>query len=162
MLGFKLSKFGKSDFVALIFLFVALLTSSFLNKKVHPQNLIAFIISFLIFYMTISSPIGIRFKNFYFSIVWLTLCLIFLLVNSSHTLLSTLPLLSFCYFQIVRMIYWLKFRREFIPLWVTSTISLRFSKLENRTATNLDAAFMLVLFIFGLISLPICFYIFRN
>jgi len=101
-------------------------------------------------YVVIGTPLGLRFRNFNFVFLWLIPCLI--LLRFSQDYLNYWPLVSFIYYQIVRIIFWIKYKLEFIPLWVgKGGIDGRFSKLENRRSKYTDKKYMYVTFWGGII-----------
>jgi hypothetical protein len=156
ILGYKFSIPEWDDYLILFILFVLINVPDF-----FPSYYIEFLIPMLIFYATVSSTLGIKFSNFYFSLIWIILCWIFYLKN--NTLFPLIPLLSFVTYQIVRIIYWKNYHRGFIPVWFHyGGFELRFSKSENRKADKLDGYFSLINFTAGLIIFGIYFIWLKN
>lgn len=97
---------------------------------------------------------GIRFRNFYFSLIWLLSATFFYM--SSENKITLLPLLGFSIYQVFRMIYWAMYNREFIPNFISrSGFDFRFSKAENRKADDKDFLFSMLLFIFGMATMTV-------
>lgn len=88
-------------------------------------------------FQTISSPIGLRFRSVYFSVIWIIFCM---LLIDWNILYIYVPLLTFLLYHILRLIFFKKYNREFIPynvgrgvMWRhTSEIEKASSKLEDK------------------------------
>jgi hypothetical protein len=155
MVGFRFTRLDKRDYTLLIILLVLVVFSDiyfFFSDDYSTSKGIQYVISFGISWITFSSGFGLRFRNFYFSLIWMILCLKIYIFNSD-TLLPLLPFLSFMNYQIVRAIYWFNYGKEFIPLLIYTRVGVdfRFSKLENRKANKSDKTFSIISFILGLI-----------
>ena len=57
--------------------------------------------------------ISIRFKNIMFSVLWL--CTISVYYYFSTSLGAILPILSFAYYHILRLIFWINYKSYFVP-----------------------------------------------
>ncbi len=113
-----------------------------------------FIIAFVLYFSCSSTSLGIRFGNFYFSLIWILLCLIFY-VNSNFEL-SLLPILGVGLYHLIRFIYFENFKREFIPGFMSNSgYDFRFSKSENRQADKNDMLYSFFLFICSFVILII-------
>lgn len=131
---------------------VALTSDTVLSKLIHDKssfNSIQLLSSFFMYMSIVNSPMGIRFRNFYFSLSWILLSSIFYI--SSENKITFLPLLGFIFYQILRLIYWALYNQELIPNFISRTgFDFRFSKAVNRKADNSDFIFSLLLFILGM------------
>jgi hypothetical protein len=117
--------------------------------------------------ITITTPIGLRFRNIYFFITWLILCFSFLWAGTS---ISYLPLSSFVLYQVVRIVFWKKYSKEFIPLTLIQAplefskraFSLAFertiSKREGRGSYAEDRKFMKWLVRIGYLLFLLCLF----
>lgn len=146
MLGFRFTRLDNRDYAILIIFLVLIVFSDiyfFFSNDYSTSNRIQFLISFGISWFTFSG-FGLRFRNFYFSLIWMILCLKIYIFNSD-TLIPLLPFLSFMNYQIVRAIFWLNYGKEFIPLLIITRVGIdfRFSKLENRYQINRTKHFRL-------------------
>jgi|SRR5690606_7552702 len=145
ILGHKISNLKWDDYLILFIFFILIILPEY-----FPNYYIEFLVPWIIGWATINSPLGIKFSNFFFSIAWLILCWIFYLKNS--TFFPLLPILGYINYQIIRGIYWLNYKREFIPVFFhNSGFELRYSKSENRRADKHDGYFSLINFTTGLI-----------
>lgn len=117
-------------------------------------SLVQLLSSFVLFISIVNSPMGIRFRNFYFSLIWVLSATFFYM--SSENKITLLPLLGFTIYQVFRMIYWAMYHRELIPNFISrSGFDFRFSKAENRKADDKDFLFSILLFIFGMATMTV-------
>ena len=126
MLGFRFTRLDKQDYTILIIVFVLVVFSDiyfFFSDGNSILLFIQYLITFVISWATISTTIGLRFRNFYYSLIWMILCLKIYIFNGD-TILPLLPFLSFMNYQIVRAIYWLNYGKEFIPLFIITKVGL--------------------------------------
>ena len=114
-------------------------------------------IPFTICFLTITTPFGLRFKNVYFFLVWFLLSCVFLLAGTS---LSYLPIGCFVLYQLIRLFFWRKYHKEFIPFEVVRGFKMyRFvSKNEGRGGYREDKHFMKWLFWLGAILFFCCLF----
>lgn len=136
---------------------VALTSDRMLSEWFHDKSSIHHIqllSSFILYMSIVNSPMGIRFRNFYFSLSWILLSSIFYI--SSENKITILPLLGFIIYQILRLIYWAIYNQELIPNFISrSGFDFRFSKAVNRKADNSDFLFSMVLFVLGMATMVI-------
>ena len=152
-LGYRFIRIDKIDIVILSVFYILVIIPYLLNfisidyKFIQVSQLLA---GFFGLYAIIGTPLGLRFRNINFVLLWIIPCLIFL--NYSHDYLNYWPIVSFIYYQIVRIIFWIIYKLEFIPLWVgRGRIDGRFSKLENRRSKYTDKKYMYLTFWGGII-----------
>jgi|SRR5690606_26255110 len=155
ILGYKISIPKWDDYLILFALFGLVIIPDFFNNYY-----VEFIIPMIIWYATFS-PIGVRFYNFWFTLIWGILCWISYL--KTNNMFPLLPLLVFVAYQIMRIIYWSNYNREFIPvLFHYRGFELRFSKSQNRKADKIDGYFSLICFTIGMIIFGIYIYWLKN
>jgi hypothetical protein len=114
-------------------------------------------ISFLIFYLIILTPFGIRFRSVYFSSLWLTISVFNLHITST---LSLAPILLFILYHLIRWNFWQRYEREFIPLYVGRNFKMDryISKIEHQGGTINDRQYMKDLIWLGVVILMGCFF----
>ncbi|WP_269236399.1 hypothetical protein [Flavobacterium flavigenum] len=124
--------------------------------KYKPEDKFAssFIISWIIGLLTISSPFGLRFRNIYFSIIWLLLSIAFLI---NATFIAIIPLLTFLQYHIIRLIFWKIHRREFIPYELGRGAMFRYkSYFEQKSGDIKDKRFTKILLSTGILIIFFC------
>ncbi len=124
-------------------------------------------VSLAAYALTTATPFGLRFRNVYFFAVWLVLCLIFLFAGTS---LAFLPLASFVLYQAIRLLFWQKYNKEFIPFQLVrapltfskKAFLLNFdrviSKTEGRGGYQEDKRYMRWMVRLGFLIFIICLY----
>lgn len=113
-------------------------------------------ISFIIGFLTITTPIGSKFRKVYFFSIWLANSCLLLISGTSFSLV---PLLTFLLYQLIRYRFWKKFDKEFIPCQVTKDGYERYvSKIEGRGGYKEDKTYMKILFRVGMVLLMICLF----
>lgn len=118
-------KLSLSDIIILVAYAVAISTHFVVIAHFPEKRFIGlFTISYVIGFFTITTPFGLRFRGLYFFMIWLALCLIFLFAKTS---LSLLPLCSFILYKIIRLLFWKRHSKEFIPSQLVRA-PLEFSK----------------------------------
>jgi hypothetical protein len=124
-LNLELRKLSPSDLIILSTFAVAIFTHFVATAHYPEKRFIGlFTIAYIVGIFTITTSFGLRFRGVYFFMTWLALCLIFLFAETS---LSLLPLGSFILYQVIRLLFWKKYSREFIPLQLVRA-PLEFSK----------------------------------
>ena len=104
--------------------------------------------------MIILSPFGLRLRSVYFSSIWFLLSLLFTFNNLS---IVWIPILDFLVYHVIRIIFWKKYDREFIPFTVGRGALYRYvSKIENRGGSIKDKNYMKLLIVLGVILNFIC------
>ncbi|WP_237732393.1 hypothetical protein, partial [Flavobacterium sp. UGB4466] len=79
----EIRKLILSDLIYLFLYIIVIFYYIYINKYNPADKLsTSFIISLIIGFLTISSPFGLRFRNVYFSIIWLLLSTAFSINNS--------------------------------------------------------------------------------
>lgn len=151
----EIRKFIISDYLYLTAYIMGVAYYLFANKHI-PESKFAtsLIISFAIGFQTISSPFGLRFRNIYFSIIWLILSLI-LLIDSYP--LSLIPISTFILYHIIRIVFWKKNNREFIPYETGKGKMFRFkSYFEDRSGDLTDKKYTKILLASGILIIGFC------
>lgn len=116
---------------------------------------ITLIMSFFVGLQTISSPFGLRFRNIYFSLIWLLLSLILLFDNY---FISLIPLSTFILYHIIRILFWKKYKREFIPYQTGKGSMYRFkSTFEGKSGNLEDKKYTKILLGSGTLVIFLCF-----
>lgn len=114
-------------------------------------------LSFLPGILTISTPFGLRFRNVWFSLIWLLLVLVFAFANNSS--LVYFPLASFLLYHIIRMAFWKNYNREFIPFEIARGHYFRYrSQTEGKAGSQKDKNYMKILFWIGFIIFLCCLF----
>ncbi|GAA4758771.1 MULTISPECIES: hypothetical protein [Flavobacterium] len=92
---------------------------------------------------TCTTPFGLRFRNVYFSLIWFSLSLLFLINSYS---LCYIPLITFIAYHIIRLVFWFRYDRELIPFFLAKGGSFRYkSKIENKAGNKNDRNFTYIL-----------------
>ncbi|MVN23471.1 hypothetical protein GO621_18260 [Mucilaginibacter sp. HMF7410] len=151
----EVRRFTVADIIILsTFASAVLIQHYLLNNKPLKTGYGLFAISFVVGVQTASSPLGLRFRSIYFSLVWLACCLFFSLNPYS---LAKLPLLTFLAYHVIRLVFWKSHDREFIPFEAgRGRLFRHFSKTEGRVGGTKDKYFMKVLMITCFIILIYC------
>lgn len=112
-LKLELRKVSVSDLVILVTYAFAIVTHFIITANFLEKRFLGlFAISFIVAYFTTTTTFGLRFRNVYFFVPWLVFCLIFLFAGTS---LSVLPLSTFILYQLIRLFFWKRYAKEFIP-----------------------------------------------
>ncbi|RZJ18458.1 MAG: hypothetical protein EON51_17360 [Acinetobacter sp.] len=118
-----------------------------------------------VWFVVITTPFGLRFRNVYFFCIWGLLSIIFLFAKTS---VSYFPISCFILYQIIRLIFRKNHRKEFIPYNVGRgktdcprhgrilNLERFVSKLEGRGGYIEDRYFMKWLFWLGTLFLLVC------
>ncbi|MBL7873829.1 MAG: hypothetical protein JNM78_19590 [Cyclobacteriaceae bacterium] len=152
--GLELRPLSSTDRIILVVYATAMLFQIMIEFQL-PQFRIhgLFLIGFAIGLMTVSTPLGLRFRGVYFSTIWLIVSIIFLTRGTS---LSLIPINTFILYHILRFVFWKKYGKEFIPYDAVRGGYLRFvSKIEGRGGYKEDRQFMHLLLWTGVIIVMI-------
>ncbi|NHA05206.1 hypothetical protein G7092_15460 [Mucilaginibacter sp. HC2] len=141
--------------ILLLLLYAALVALTYIFKEqAQSYFLLELITCFFCTGVLILSPIGIRLRSIYFSIIWLLLSLLF--IFNTHSI-AWIPLFDFLLYHIVRLVFWTKHDREFIPFTVGRGALYRYiSKIEHMGGSSIDKGYMKLLIGLGLIVNLIC------
>jgi hypothetical protein len=101
-----------------------------------------------LWWVPISSPLSEKFRNIYFSLFWLVICILWVIIQKDHVT-SILPLLVFVFIQIIRFVFKWVYKTEPIPLLISKSLHHRYSKIENRKSNQNDFIYSLVVFLSG-------------
>ncbi|MDR6761681.1 hypothetical protein J2Y38_001890 [Flavobacterium sp. 2755] len=152
----EIRKFIISDYLYLAAYIIGVVYYLFATKYT-PENkfVTSWIVSFVVGFQTISSPFGLRFRNVYFSIIWLILSLILLIDNY---FISLMPISTFILYHIIRLIFWKKNKREFIPYETGKGNMYRYkSSFEGKYGDLKDKKYTKILLRIGLLIIFLCF-----
>jgi hypothetical protein len=106
---------------------------------------------------TVMSPLGLRFRSVFFSILWLlmSLSLIFMWPDLS----SAMPLVTFALYHVLRLLFWKKYNRELIPFdFYHNTYTRFYSKIERTSSGVKDKRYMRILVWSGFTIFLICLF----
>lgn len=145
------------DILSLSIFLISIIINFYASHRIPRLQLInAIIVGFSSWTLIVTGTFGIRFRKAYFSAMWFMFSIIILFQNYS---VSYLPLLCFMHYQIFRLIFWNKYKREFIPFSVLKNGYYPFySKAEGRSGTNKDKSTMKWIFRLGFVLFMICLY----
>jgi hypothetical protein len=129
----------------------------FNNIYSEATNIIGSIVLVVLWWIPLSSPLSDRFRNVYFSLIWISICIYWIIIKED-LITSILPLFTYVFTQITRLIFKWIYKKEFIPLLVYRQAFHRYSKIENRKSTQKDFICSMLIFIIGNI-LSIAFFI---
>jgi len=157
ILHLEIRKFDILDQISLA-LFALSIIGHFVISIYFPEKKIlnTYIISWAIAFFVLTTAFGLRFRNVYFSIVWLVLSLLFLIDNYSF---SKIPILTFMLYHSVRLIFWRKYHREFIPYELGRRKFLwYFSETEGRRGSKEDRKYSKILLFVGVLIIIYCLF----
>lgn len=142
-----------SIFCVIIILRVCL---NFINVFSYDRELVKIIYEiladFLTLFMVTTSPFCIRFRNYFFAIIWTILSIAFNLTDFRPITIA--PLMLLVLFYIIRFIFRTIYKREFIPATLSKSSSYSyFSVIDNRSSEKEDAIFTRIYFFIGFICL---------
>jgi hypothetical protein len=155
ILHLEIRKFDSIDIISIV-LYAIAVTANLITAVYFPKNKIIseIIISGVISNFVITTAFGLRFRNIYFSAIWLLLSIFFLINGSS---LSRMPILMFILYHILRLLFWKNYNKEFIPYTAVRGALLRYvSKTEGRGGYKEDRTYMKILLFFGFIIFMVC------
>jgi hypothetical protein len=150
ILKLELRKLDALDIVSIVsFSITILLTIIF--PEARPHFICGWVCTFVSYYLICTTSFGLRFRNVYFSIIWLILSLVFL--NVMLYSIGWFPLAIFIFYHLIRVLFWRIHNREFIPQPVGrgGVIFRRKSKREGRAGIKADKIYMKVLLWGGLL-----------
>ncbi|WP_353147725.1 hypothetical protein [Chryseobacterium sp.] len=109
------------------------------------QKIISSIILIILWWVPISTPLSEKFRNIYFSLLWLIICTLWLIIQEDF-ITSILPILIFIFIQIIRSAFKWIYKIEPIPLIISKSAIHRYSKVENRKSNLNDFGYSLTVF----------------
>ena len=154
ILHLEIRKFDFFDWISLSLFAVSVSIDLILISETKSKFISSLFISGIIANFILATPFGIRFRNFYFSIIWFILSLIFLLNSTSF---SKLPLLLFILYHILRLFFWKAYKKEFIPYSAGRGKLYRYvSKIEGRGGYKEDRMYMIIMILLGFVLFMYC------
>jgi hypothetical protein len=111
---------------------------------------IVFFAGFIPVFATHSTSLGLRFKNYFFSGLWLLMIAINGLLYSQTISIWLTMIVSYSFYNALRYIFLIVTKEEPIPLFVGPGSKLDFNKIENRMENKTDLVFTVSSFCFGL------------
>lgn len=107
-------------------------------------------------YLIILSPLGLKFRSVYYSLLWMGMSIVFAFAPHS---IAWIPVMDFTLYHVIRLMFWKKYNSEFIPFSVGRGELYRYtSYIENRSGTFADKMFMKLLIWLGVLINFICLY----
>jgi hypothetical protein len=149
--GFFLKSLSLYEIVLLSLLLLIEILIYYLEfNRIHLEiiKIIGSIIAVALWWIPISTPLSEKFRNIYFSLFWLVICMLWVIIQKDH-ITSILPLLAFVFVQIIRFIFKWIYKTEPIPLLISKSPHHRYSKIENRKSNQNDFIYSLVVFLLG-------------
>lgn len=160
MIGFKRQKLDILDWIWICIIVILIIIHGVLKVLELSTSIYEGIISYGFSYLIIATSLGLKFKNILFALIWILLFSINLVI-SNNVFLASLPIAITGLYHVIRLIYWIKYKIEFIPLWMMrGGTFLRYSDSENRKANKNDREFSYSMFFIG--SLIIMIYVFKS
>lgn len=146
----ELRKFIISDYLYLIAYFISVAYYLYVMEYNSENKLaVSLFVSLAVGFQTISGPFGLRFRNVYFSMIWLLLSSVFVIENYY---LGIVPILTFALYHSIRFVFWRKYNREFIPYEVgRGTLYRHSSFFEGRSGNNKDKRYTKILLAIGIL-----------
>lgn len=168
-----MKRINKTEKIVLVVYFCLLIFNYIVGFEKFQFNsnlgLIMFFTLFAPAFAVHTSPLGISMRKPLFSLIWLTISILILLIPYNHfdnlKLLFhrdcfpfMLPFVGFIYHHIIRQLYMIVLRREPITLWVKGFQKEYINEL-NRLSDGFDVIFTLVSFFgfFGIFILTMIF-----
>ncbi|RTL13552.1 MAG: hypothetical protein EKK56_05305 [Flavobacteriaceae bacterium] len=152
----EIRKFTISDYLYLLGFSISVSYYLYaVTYNTEKNFILSFFISWFVGFQTISSPFGLRFRNIYFSLIWLFFSSIFLIENNW---LGYIPISTFILYHVMRIIFWKKYNKEFIPYQTGRGSMFRHkSFFEGRSGGLKDKKFTKILLFAGILIILFCF-----
>ncbi len=141
-----------SDWIVIsIFYFLTMLPLIIYKMEVlHEYYFMSVLMTgFFPIYITHTTPVGLKFRKFYFSILWLLLILINGLLYASFMNIWPSMITSFAFYHLLRQIFKKVNKEDPIPIYVGPGTNLEFNKIENRKENKKDGLFTIISFFGG-------------
>ncbi|WP_298144266.1 hypothetical protein [Flavobacterium sp.] len=153
----EIRKLITSDLLYILVFFLALVYYfSIPSYKPKDAEKVSAYIAFGASFLTIFCPFGLRFRNIYFSLIWLVLCTAHLVGAEAF---AEVPILCFLAYHSVRLLFWKIYKREFIPYEVGEGSMTRYiSFFEGRGGNKQDKTFTFILLILGISIMILSFF----
>ncbi|NVN94490.1 MAG: hypothetical protein HXX18_04300 [Bacteroidetes bacterium] len=113
--------------------------------------MLAFFAGFLPIYTTHSTSIGLRFRNKYFSALWILMIGLNGLLYNDIVPIWVSMIVSFLFYNLLRLLFKSINKEDPIPVFVGPGCGLNFNKIQNRIENKRDGLFTIISFICGLI-----------
>lgn len=141
-------KFSVSDIIILSVFTLDVIVYFFITQYLPQKKFyITYFTATAAAYFIFTTPFGLRLRNIYFSAIWLVLSLLFLIKNFE---IAQIPLLGFFTYHLIRLIFWAKYNKEFIPYEAGKGKLFRYvCKIEGRGGYKEDRFFMKILMVIG-------------
>jgi len=141
--------------ILLLLLYAALVALTYsLKTQLRSYFLLELITCTFCTELIILLPIGLRLRSVYFSMVWLLLSLLFMF--NIHSI-AWIPILDFLLYHMIRLVFWTKYDREFIPFIAgRGSLHRHISKIEHMGGSSIDKGYMKLLVTLGVIVNFIC------
>jgi hypothetical protein len=90
-------------------------------------------------WVILSTQLGLRFRSIVFSVIWLLLSILF--INKLYSI-TYFPISVFLLYHIIRLVFWGKYNREFIPFIAgRGQLFRRVNNPEKQGGTSKDKRF---------------------
>lgn len=113
-------------------------------------SLIVFFAGFIPIFSTHSTPIGLRFRNKYFSAIWILIIALNGLLYHKIVHLWISMIVSFIFYNLLRLLFKSINKEDPIPIFVKPGTKLDYNKIENRMENKTDGLFTMISFFCGL------------
>jgi hypothetical protein len=112
--------------------------------------IIVFFAGFIPIYSTHSTALGLRFRNFYFSAIWILMILLNGLLYHKIVNIWISMIVSFLFYHLLRLIFKTINKEDPIPIFVGPNTALNYNDIENRMENKRDGLFTIISFFGGL------------
>lgn len=149
--GFYKKKLSNSEITALLILILTEIVLIFFkqqNIETETVKIISIIIFMLIWWIPLGLGIANNFRNTYFSVFWLLICLIWVKIPSDNVM-SFLPIIIYIWMNLTRIIFKHFFKYEPIFMLMSKFPHYEFNKIEKRDSNKTDFIFTLIVFLIG-------------
>ena len=144
----KLSTLETTSLLTLLLIEIIFIFFKKQNIETETLKIIRIIIFMLIWWIPLGFGIANNFRNIYFSIIWLLICLIWVKIPSDNAM-SYLPMMIYIWMNLTRIIFKHLFKYEPIFMLMSKFPHYTFNKLEKRESNKTDFIFTLIVFIIG-------------
>lgn len=152
--GFYKAKISTLKIIFLL-IFILIEVSLIYLKQQNMDNessirIIKIIMFIFIWWFPLVTGISNSFRNIYFSLIWLLICLTWIKVSPNFEN-SILPLLTYIWVNFARVIFRYFFKYEPIFMLIKNFPHHTYNKIEKRKSEKYDFIFSLIVFIVGVI-----------
>ena len=113
-------------------------------------SIIIFFSGFIPIFLTHSTSLGLRFRNPYFSVIWILMIALNGLLYHRIVNLWISMIVSFLFYHLLRLMFKVINKEDPIPIFVGLSTSLNYNKIEKRMENKRDGLFSIISFFCGL------------